>query len=227
MTDLRLAIWDVDGTIVDSRETIHNVMTEAFRQSGLTPPEYDDTRRIVGLSLHEACAQLAPGIHGAELDRLVQVYRESWVRARGRPDFHEPLYEGALETLEALQADGWLIAMATGKTRAGIASLFDRHKLEHFFDTISCADDGPGKPHPHMVQQAMDALGMEPHASLMIGDAIHDIAMGRAAGVRTLGVSWGFGAAHELEEAGAHEVHHDFGTLRDSVLNFMPAPVTR
>ena len=60
MTDLRLAIWDVDGTLVDSRETIHNVMVEAFRQSGLVPPEYDDTRRIVGLSLHEACAQLAP-----------------------------------------------------------------------------------------------------------------------------------------------------------------------
>jgi len=220
MTDLRLAIWDVDGTLVDSRETIHNVMTEAFRQSGLTPPEYDDTRRIVGLSLHEACAQLAPGVAGAELDRLVQVYRESWVRARGRADFHEPLYDGALETLETLQAEGWLIAMATGKTRAGIASLFDRHRLEPFFDTIWCADDGPGKPHPHMVLQAMGAVGVEPGASLMIGDAIHDMSMGRAAGVRTLGVSWGFGAAHELEEAGAHEVHHDFDTLRASLKAF-------
>jgi phosphoglycolate phosphatase len=223
MTELKLAIWDVDGTIVDSRETIHTVMVEAFRQSGLMPPDYDATRRIVGLSLHEACGQLAPGIGGAELDRLVQDYRESWVRARGRPDFHEPLYEGALETLEGLQAEGWLIAMATGKTRAGIASLFDRHRLEHFFDTIWCADDGPGKPHPHMVEQAMGALGVAPQASLMIGDAIHDIAMGRAAGVRTLGVSWGFGAAHELEDAGAHEIHHDFNSLQMSLASFSPS----
>jgi phosphoglycolate phosphatase len=220
MTDLRLAIWDVDGTLVDSRETIHNVMVEAFCQSGLVPPEYDDTRRIVGLSLHEACAQLAPGASVDEIERLVTDYRNTWVRARARPDFKQPLYEGALETLEALRDDGWLIAMATGKTRAGIASLFKLHELEHFFDTIWCADDGPGKPHPHMVLQAMDALGMEPDASLMIGDAIHDIAMGRAAGVRSLGVSWGFGAAHELEEAGAHEVHHEFRTLRESVMNF-------
>jgi phosphoglycolate phosphatase len=222
MTDLRLAIWDVDGTIVDSRETIHNVMVEAFRQSGLVPPEYDDTRRIVGLSLHEACAQLAPGASAEDIERLVTDYRNTWVRARARPDFHQPLYEGALETLEALRDEGWLIGMATGKTRAGIASLFKLHQLEHFFDTIWCADDGPGKPHPHMVEQAMGALGVAPGASLMIGDAIHDIAMGRAAGVRTLGVSWGFGAAHELEDAGAHEVHHDFGTLNSSLRAFVP-----
>ena len=222
MTELRLAIWDVDGTLVDSRESIHNVMVEAFRQSGLTPPEYDATRRIVGLSLHEACGQLAPGASEDDIERLVTDYRNTWVRARARPDFSQPLYDGALETLESLRDEGWLIAMATGKTRRGIQSLFELHKLEHFFDTIWCADDGPGKPHPHMVEQAMGALGVEPEASLMIGDAIHDIAMGRAAGVRTLGVSWGFGAAHELEEAGAHEGHHAFDNLRSSVLNFNP-----
>jgi phosphoglycolate phosphatase len=222
MTDLRLAIWDVDGTLVDSRETIHNVMVEAFHQSGLTPPEYDATRRIVGLSLHEACGQLAPEATADEIERLVNDYRNTWVRARAQPDFSQPLYDGALETLETLRDEGWLIAMATGKTRRGIQGLFELHRLEHFFDTIWCADDGPGKPHPYMVEQAMGALGMEPGASLMIGDAIHDIAMGRAAGVRTLGVSWGFGAAHELEEAGAHEVHHDFSTLRESILSFKP-----
>ncbi|HCX11957.1 MAG TPA: haloacid dehalogenase, partial [Hyphomonas sp.] len=82
---------------------------------------------------------------------------------------------------------------------------------------------GPGKPHPHMVEQAMGALGCAPHESLMIGDAIHDISMGRAAGVYTHGVSWGFGAAHELEEVGAHEIHHEFDTLRKSLLAFEPA----
>ena len=223
MPGLKLAIWDVDGTLVDSRETIHNVMVEAFRRSALTPPDYDATRRIVGLSLHEACGQLLPGAGPEDIDRLVTDYRNCWVRARSRPDFSQPLYEGALETLEALRDEGWLIAMATGKTRKGIASLFELHRLEHFFDTIWCADDGPGKPNPYMVEQAMGALGAAPHESLMIGDAIHDIAMGRAAGVYTHGVSWGFGAADELQDAGAHEIHHAFGTLRHSLMAFEPA----
>jgi phosphoglycolate phosphatase len=224
MTDLRLAIWDVDGTLIDSRETIHGVMVETFRIAGLTPPEYDATRRIVGLSLHDGCGQLAPPDFTAEqIDHLVNTYRDTYVRARARPDYAQPLYDGAMETLETLREEGWLMAMATGKSRRGIEGLFGLHKLDHFFDTIWCADDGPGKPHPFMVEKAMYALGAQPEESLMIGDAIHDIAMGRAAGVRTLGVSWGFGAAHELEEAGAHEVHHDFTTLRASLLAFEPA----
>ena len=217
---LKLAIWDVDGTLVDSRQSIHEIMVEAFRLSALTPPDYEDTRKIVGLSLHHACGQLAPEANADEVEKLVQDYRDSWVRARARPDFTQPLYDGALETLEMLREEGWLIAMATGKTHKGIASLFEAHDIKHFFDTIWCADDGPGKPHPHMVEQAMGALGCAPHESLMIGDAIHDISMGRAAGVYTHGVSWGFGAAHELEEVGAHEIHHEFETLRKSLLAF-------
>lgn len=223
MSDLRLAIWDMDGTIVDSRDLIQRAMTRAFEETGLTPPQYDDTRRIVGLGLIEACRILAPpDISKDLLERLVDSYRGAFRTLRTQPGFHEPLYDGARETLEVLREQGWLIAMATGKSRAGIRSLFETHALEHFFDTIWCADDGPGKPHPFMVEQAMNALGVEPGASLMVGDAIHDIAMGRAAGVRTYGVSWGFGAAHELEEAGAHEVHHDFDTLRKSLLAFTP-----
>lgn len=224
MTDLRLAIWDMDGTIVDSRDVIQRAMVRAFETASLAPPEYEKTRRIVGLGLYEACQILAPpDISEDRLSQLVDAYRGAFRTLRGEPDFHEPLYDGAVETLEQLRDEGWLIAMATGKSRAGIRSLFDTHTLEHFFDTIWCADDGPGKPHPFMVEQAMSALGTEPGASLMIGDAIHDIAMGRAAGVRTYGVSWGFGAAHELEDAGAHEVHHDFATLQASLKAFEPA----
>ncbi|MCA8904949.1 MAG: HAD-IA family hydrolase [Hyphomonas sp.] len=218
---LRLAIWDMDGTIVDSRDTIQRAMTRAFEANDLAPPAYDATRRIVGLGLHESCRILAPDdISPEHLDALVESYRTSFRTLRTEPDFHEPLYDGAVHALEELRNNDWLIGMATGKSRAGIRSLFDTHELEHFFDTIWCADDGPGKPHPFMVEMAMDSLGVEPGSAVMIGDAIHDIAMGRAAGVRTLGVSWGFGAAHELEAAGADEIHHDFGSLRESLSAF-------
>lgn len=224
MTDLRLAIWDVDGTLVDSRAVIQACMEAAFRETGLPPPDYDATRRIVGLSLVAGIAQLAPPDIGvARLEFLVDAYRHTFTRLRADPALHEPMYDGALDVLDRLKQDGWLLAIATGKTHRGLDGLFAKHPIKSYFDTVWCADDGPGKPHPFMVEQAMRALGCAPSQSLMIGDAIHDIAMGRAAGVRSLGVSWGFGRADELQEAGADEVHHEFSTLTDSLMAFVPA----
>lgn len=224
MTPLRLAIWDVDGTLVDSRAVIQACMEAAFRDTGLPPPDYDATRRVIGLDLAVALAILAPpDIGRGRLDMLTSNYRNAFTLQRAAPGHHEPMYDGALKVLDRLKQDGWLLAIATGKTHRGLDGLFAKHDIKSYFDTVWCADDGPGKPHPFMVEQAMSALGCGPAQSLMIGDAIHDIAMGRAAGVRSLGVSWGFGRADELDEAGAHEVHHDFRTLTDSLLAFAPA----
>lgn len=221
LTELRLAIWDVDGTLVDSRDVIQACMETAFRGAGLPPPDYDATRRIVGLSLTEALSTLAPPDIGADrLAALVEAYKQSFVIHRTTPGHHEPLYAGALELLDQLKSEGWLMAVATGKSHRGVEALFEKHKLRHFFDTVWCADDGPGKPHPFMVEQAMAALGCAPQESLMIGDAIHDMAMGKAAGVCALGVSWGFGKAEELTAAGADEVHHEFTTLTESLRTF-------
>ncbi|KDA00784.1 HAD family hydrolase [Hyphomonas oceanitis] len=221
---LKLAIWDMDGTIVDSRDVIQTAMVRAFEAEGLMPPAYDATRQIVGLGLRESCQILAPdNLSPERVDTLVEAYRSAFIARRTDPDVKEPLYEGALETLQMLRDDDWLIAMATGKSHRGIRAIFDMHPLESYFDTIWCADDGPGKPHPFMVEQSMKALGAEAHQSLMIGDAIHDINMGNAAGVRTLGVTWGFGAAHELEAVGAHEIHHSYNTLQESLLRFAQA----
>lgn len=212
---LKLAIWDMDGTIVDSREVIQTAMCRAFEACGLALPDYDATRKVVGLGLHEAVSTLAPDYHDAA--GLTEAYRQAFVLRRTEKDFKEPLYDGAVETLERLANEGWLIAMATGKSHRGIRAIFEMHPLEQYFDTIWCADDGPGKPHPFMVEQCMGTLGCEPHQSLIIGDAIHDISMGRNAGIHTMGVSWGFGEASELEAVGAHEVHHDFTSLNSGL----------
>ncbi|MEL7231818.1 MAG: HAD-IA family hydrolase, partial [Pseudomonadota bacterium] len=209
---------DMDGTLVDSREVIQTAMAMAFERCGLVPPEYEATRQIVGLGLSEACRRLAPDYD--DLPRLVGEYKEAFVARRSDPDFKEPLYEGAVETLERLANENWLIAMATGKSHAGIKAVFGMHPLAQYFDTIWCADDGPGKPHPFMCLEAMKAVGAEPDQSLIIGDAIFDIQMGRAAGIRSIGVSWGFGEAQELEAAGAHEVHDDFAGLNASLDKF-------
>ncbi len=224
MPDLRLAIWDVDGTLVDSRAVIQACMEDAFCRTGLPTPDYDATRRVIGISLVEALTMLAPPDIGAErLGILVDHYRNAFTLQRAAPGHHEPMYAGALELLEKLKQDGWLLAIATGKTHRGLDGLFAKHPIKPMFDTVWCADDGPGKPNPFMLEQAMRTLGCVPAQSLMIGDAIHDIAMGRAAGVRSLGVSWGFGRAEELDEAGADEVHHEFRTLTDSLMAFAPA----
>lgn len=215
---LKLAIWDMDGTIVDSREVIQTAMARAFESLKLDPPPYDETRTVVGLGLEEACRTLAP--ENVEIDKLVTAYKEAFVVRRSEPDFKEPLYDGAMQTLDRLVAEGWLIAMATGKSHRGIRAVFEMHPLESYFDTIWCADDGPGKPHPFMCEQAMNTLGAEPYQTLIIGDAIHDIRMGLNAGIHTLGVSWGFGEAKELHSVGAHEVHHDFETLNASLDQF-------
>ena len=221
--DLCLAIWDVAGTLVDSRAVIQACMEAAFRDTGLPPPDYDATRRIAGLSLAAGIAQLAPpDLGAARLEFLVDAYRHTFTRLRADPALLEPMYDGALEVLDRLKQDGWLLAIATGKTHRGLDGLFAKHDIKSYFDTVWCADDGPGKPHPFMVEQSMRALGCAPAQSLMIGDAIHDIAMGRAAGVRSLGVSWGFGRADELQDAGADEVHHEFRTLTESLAAFSP-----
>ena len=218
---LKLAIWDMDGTLVDSREVIQTAMERAFGNMGLPIPAYEATRQTIGLGLDEVCRTLAPeNFDEACLPELVDAYRQAFIARRAEPGFAEPLYEGALDALSALREDNWLIAMATGKSHRGIRAIFEMHPLAQYFDTIWCADDGPGKPNPFMVEEAMKAVGAERHQSLMIGDAVHDISMGRAAGVHTLGVSWGFGTAQELEAAGVHEVHHDFASLNAALANF-------
>lgn len=218
---LKLAIWDMDGTIVDSREIIQHAMERAFEAVGLPGPAYEDTRKLVGLSLDVVCRTLAPADCEPErLTRLTEAYKLAFLTRREKDGYVEPLYDGAVATLERLANEGWLLGVATGKARRGVEALFGMHDLKRYFDTVWCADDGPGKPNPFMCLEAMKAVGAEAGRSLIIGDAVHDVAMGRAAGIHAIGVSWGFGTTGDLHEAGAHEVHHDFDSLNRSLDGF-------
>ncbi len=218
---LKLAIFDLDGTLVDSRQIIQAAMVRAFESVDLAPPSYDQTRHIVGLSLQEACQRLLSPKADADLvGRVTDKFRLGFVELRAEGQGAEPLYPGAADLVTSLADQGWLLAVATGKSRRGIEAFCERHDMAHLFDTSWCADDGPGKPHPFMVIEAMKAVGSCPQQSLMIGDATFDMQMGRAAGVFALGVSWGFSNADELVAAGAYEVHHDFNSLGASLERF-------
>ncbi len=222
---MRFCIFDIDGTLVDSREAIASAMDEAFNAIGLEGPGYERTRHVVGLSLTPACKFLAPpDLSDADVERLVEAYKNAFLARRARCDTPEPLYDGALDLLRSLSEDGWLIGAATGKARRGVDYIFDRHDIGRYFDTVWCADDGPGKPHPFMVDEAVRAVGAARDRSLMVGDTSHDIVMARAAGVRAIGVTWGFHLHRELVASGAHEIHDDFASLRSSLDGFLALP---
>jgi phosphoglycolate phosphatase len=207
----RLAVFDVDGTLVDSRTLIQQAMAAAFEHIGLAAPDYDSTRQIVGLNLQEALDALAPGLDQSGRQSLVKAYGEAFVAAH--EESGEPLYPGAAELLERLRGDGWLIAMATGKSRRGVERVIRTHNWADLFDSTHCADDGPGKPHPAMLVECMKVLATPPSMTVMIGDTAHDMRMARAAGVRAQGVAWGFHTAEEVADGGADHVALTFDDL--------------
>ncbi len=223
MSELKLAIFDVDGTLVDSRQVITEAMNRAFKRAGLGEIGYDRTRTIVGLELAEAVLRLAPVDYPAErVPELATFYKQAFVEMRSEAGFNEPLYDGARETVERLFDEGWLLGVATGKARRGLDIVFEHHDLHRFFTTLQTVDGGPGKPHPRMVVDAMDETGTFAHQTVMIGDTSFDMAMGRAAGVTSLGVSWGFHTVEEIESGGSHAIHHDFASLDRALGAFEP-----
>ncbi len=209
----KLAVFDVDGTLVDSRAILMQTADAAFTALGLTPPSYDQLRQIVGLSLHEGLAQLAPDLTPEQVQALIEHYKVTFQALHRQPDFVEPLYDGAAALLERLRAEGWLIAMATGKSRRGVNTIIAMHRWADLFDSTHCADDGPGKPHPAMLIEAMRALNASPEDTVMIGDTAHDLRMAQAAGVRAVGVSWGFHTRAELEACRPDYIADTFAEL--------------
>ncbi|HEY8383692.1 MAG TPA: HAD-IA family hydrolase [Microvirga sp.] len=217
---MRLILFDVDGTLVDSQEIIVAAQVAAFTAHGLEPPSRDRALSIVGLSLAEAFTVLV-GADGP-VQSLAEAYKASFATLRAEPALREPLFPGAAACLARLSArSDVLLGIATGKSRRGVAHLLDRHGWEQIFATIQTADDAPSKPHPAMILQAMAEVGAEPADTLIVGDSSFDMAMGRAAGVTAIGVSWGFQPVASLEEAGAQAIVHSYAELERLLDRFL------
>ena len=207
-----LAVFDIDGTLVDSRASIHRAATEAAQALGLPEPSYDRVRQIVGLSLHEALRMLEPDLTDAELADFVAAFQASFRRMYDA-GHEEPLYAGSAELLGRLHRDGWRLALATGQSRKGLERNLARVGWSDMFISAHCAEDGPGKPHPAMLIAAMKACGATPSTTVMIGDTAHDMRMARAADATGLGVAWGFHTVDEMLTEGARHVATDFHDL--------------
>lgn len=206
----RLALFDCDGTLVDSQANICRAMESCFAVSRLDPPPREAIRRIVGLSLVPAIAQLLPEAEARQHEAMAEDYKRAFfaMRASGALD-PEPLFDGVADAIEALDASGWLLGVATGKSDRGLTHILEHHGLAHRFVTLQTADRHPSKPHPSMVQAAMAEAGASPETTAVIGDTSFDMMMARAAGAHAIGVAWGYHTMHELLEAGAgHVVEH-------------------
>jgi phosphoglycolate phosphatase len=203
---VRLAIFDCDGTLVDSEANIGTAMAQCFAEMGLSDPGRAATRRVVGLSLFEAMQVLHPQGDDAVHERLAASYKGCFQRLRAEGLVEEPLFDGILDAIDALERDGWLLGVATGKSDRGLQLALDGHGLRERFVTLQTADRHPSKPHPAMIEAAMRDTGAEAARTVMIGDTSYDIAMAHNAGVRAIGVAWGYHAPQELLDAGADAV---------------------
>ena len=209
----RLAIFDCDGTLVDSQANICMAMEHAFDEAGLTPPSRHATRRIVGLSLVEAMRVLLPQAEETLHRDMAERYKASYLVLRNNGLEHEPLYDGIAALLSKLDESGWLLGVATGKSDRGLDRCLDHHGIKGLFVTLQTADRHPSKPHPSMVYQALADAGAEATNAVVIGDTVYDIHMGKAAGTRTIGVNWGYHPAGELRSAGADAIAESMDEL--------------
>lgn len=199
----KLAIFDCDGTLVDSGATIRAALVAAFETHGLECPPLEVTKKVIGLSLPESMAVLAPdGNHAA----LTQTYKDAFFAMRGAGRVEEPLFEGIVELLDMLEADGWLLGVATGKSDRGLKYCLEGHGLGGRFVTLQTADRNPSKPHPAMALAAMAEAGAEPQHTIFIGDTAWDMGCARNAGAGAIGAGWGYHEAGELASAGAYGI---------------------
>jgi len=203
---IRLAVFDCDGTLSDGQAAICAAMAEGFAEAGLAPPDPHQVRRIVGLSLPGAVAKLAPGETPEAHARVVAAYKQAFFSAREAGMVSEPLFAGMADLLARLHGSGWKLGVATGKSDRGLTGCLTMHGVFDLFVTLQTADRHPSKPHPSMIEAAMAEADALPADTVMIGDTIYDIEMGRAAGARAIGVAWGYHDPAELLAAGAEAV---------------------
>jgi phosphoglycolate phosphatase len=199
----KLAIFDCDGTLVDSGATIRAALELAFDAHGLECPPLEVTRRVIGLSLIESMEKLVPdGDHAA----LTTSYKEAFFAMRSAGKVEEPLFGGVVELLDRLESDGWLLGVATGKSDRGLNYCLESHGLGGRFVTLQTADRNPSKPHPGMALAAMAEAGTEPSRTIFVGDTGWDMGCARNAGTGAIGAGWGYHDVEELTANGAHTV---------------------
>lgn len=205
--NLKLVIFDCDGTLVDSQHGIVQSMQQAFLSFGLIAPQPEAVKRVVGLSVDHAVSRLAPELSASDTAQIGRMYKEGFREMRLAGKHLEPPFPGILNAIDELDRQGYLLGVATGKSKRGLLAVIENLELEGRFVTLQTADDvTAGKPAPDMCLQACAEAGVEPTRAVMIGDTTFDIEMAVNAGAASIGVSWGYHFPDELTACGASAI---------------------
>jgi phosphoglycolate phosphatase len=188
-----LLVFDWDGTLMDSAAHIASALQSAFRDLGLPVPSTAAARHVIGLGLEDAMMYLNPGLDRGRYAEMADRYRVHFLAG----DQDVGLFPAVATGIAALNQNGYLMAVATGKSRRGLDRSLSATGLVPYFHASRCADEGFPKPHPEMLQMIMEMLGTVPDRTLMIGDTTHDLQMAQNAGVAAVAVSYG---AHLTED---------------------------
>ncbi|ANB69501.1 HAD-IA family hydrolase [Aeromonas sp. 96A] len=221
MQDIRLAIFDWDGTLMDSVGRIVACVQGAARDCELAVPAPTQIRQIIGLSLDVAMSRLFPLSSGSgsgsgsafderQIAALIDRYRHHYLHD-ATPS---PLFSGAGELLHDWRSRGLQLAVATGKSRRGLDRVLDETGLRPLFVTSRGADEARSKPDPLMLEQILDELGLSPRQAVMIGDSVHDMAMAEAIAMPRIGVTWGVDSRDALSRHGPVAVVDSMTALR-------------
>ncbi|MGL4205095.1 MAG: HAD family hydrolase [Aeromonadaceae bacterium] len=191
----RLIIFDWDGTLMDSVGRIVSCMQKAAMECDLPTPSTEQVKEIIGLSLREAMPQLFVAVTESQIEALIARYREHYLYLDETPT---PLFPGVASVISSLHAQGYVLAVATGKARAGLDRVLQETGLRAFFHASRGADEARSKPDPLMLEQLLAELDIPLDQAVMVGDSIHDMAMAERLGMARIGISWGVHSAERL-----------------------------
>ncbi len=190
-----LLVFDWDGTLMDSAAAIVAAIQAACHDLGIEAPPEERARHVIGLGLGEALRHAVPNLPESGYPEMVERYRFHYLSR----DHELTLFDGAAELIGELAETGFMLAVATGKSRLGLERALKVSGLAAYFNDSRCADECHSKPHPQMLEELMSAFGVAPERTLMIGDTTHDLQMARNAGVPALGVAYGAHPAEALD----------------------------
>lgn len=212
----QLVVFDWDGTLMDSAARIVTCMQRAAKDSHLPVPTPAAARDVIGLGLGQAMDKVFPGINAAQIDQLVEAYRTHWLRDDIPPS---ALFAGAEDMLQTLTDAGYLLAVATGKSRRGLDKVMAETQLGRFFHSTRCADESFSKPNPQMLFEILTDLNTEAQHALVVGDSEYDVQMAVNAKVDAAGVAHGVHTPQRLHEQGVLTVFNHLDEIPDWLSN--------